>query len=138
MAGENSPKGRLGKRNKPQIGPFSRDRSIVTVDLRYRAGRILKQVRDDLTQQLGGAPTAAEALMIQAASVKAVRLYMMSDVLLERGDIHSDEKALSWANSMRMDLMALGLKARPRVVETSPLRDYFEKPLPLEPDDGNA
>lgn len=124
---------RKGRPNKKEVGVFSRHRSLVTVDLRSKAGRILKTIREDLTNQLGGAPTPAEALLIQSASIKAVRLYLMSDVLLERGDITNDEKCLAWVNSMRMDLTALGLKARPRVVEASPLRDYFDKPLPLEP-----
>ena len=119
--------------NGRPLGPFARDRSLTTIDRRTKAGRVLRQTRIDLTDMLGGYPTAAESLIIQAASIKAVRLYLMSEQILSGVDFSegSDHHALAYLNSMRQDLTALGLERR--VKDISPklediLREHAAKP----------
>jgi len=107
-------------------GPFSRDRSLSTLDKRTKAGRVLRTTIGDLTAHLGGEPTAAEALLIQSAALKATRLFLLSEKLLAGGEIgeDGDHHALAWLNSMRQDLTALGLARRVRDVTPS-LSEYL-------------
>jgi hypothetical protein len=108
-----------GSKHKPLIGAFSTDRRLTSLDSRTKAGRILRQTCRDLTAQLGGDPSPAETLLIQSAAIKAVRLYLLSEKLLADGAIGSDEHALAYLNSMRLDLVALGLKRRAKDVTPS-------------------
>ncbi len=75
---------------------------------------MLRQTRLDLTDQIGGDPSPAQALIIQSAAVKATRLFLLSDKLLSGGEIGdaTDHNLLAWLNSLRLDLMALGLERR--------------------------
>ncbi len=117
-------KSRVPGKAKPansKVGPFSRDRAISTLDKRTKAGRVLRTVISDLTDHIGGAPSAAEALIIQSAALKATRLHLLSEKLLAGGDMAeaSDHHALAWLNSMRLDLAALGLERRIKDVSPS-------------------
>jgi hypothetical protein len=109
-----------------KVGPFSRDRSLSTLDKRTKAGRILRSTLADLTAHVGGDPSAAEALLIQSAALKATRLFLLSEKLLNGAEIGADgdHHALAWLNSMRQDLTALGLAKRVRDVTPS-LADYI-------------
>ena len=86
----------------------------------------MRQTKLDLSAQLGGDPSPAEALLIQGAALKACRLYLLSEKLLDGGDISegTDHHALAWLNSMRLDLQALGLKRVVRDVTPS-LKDIL-------------
>jgi hypothetical protein len=109
------------EKNRNPVGPFSRDRSLTTLDKRTKAGRVLRQTRIDLADHVGGNPTAAERLIIESAAVKATRLFLLSEKLLAGGDIssESDHHALAWLNSLRLDLSALGLERRIKDVSPS-------------------
>jgi hypothetical protein len=104
-----------------KIGPFSRDRSLSTLDKRTKAGRVLRSTLSDLTAHVGGDPSAAEALLIQSAALKATRLFLLSEKLVGGGEIgeDGDHHCLAWLNSMRQDLTALGLARRVRDVTPS-------------------
>ena len=104
-----------------QVGPFSRDRALSTVDKRTKAGRVLRTTIADLTSHVGGLPSPAEALIIQSAALKATRLYLLSEKLLSGGELgdDGDHHALAWLNSMRQDLTALGLARRIKDVSPS-------------------
>ena len=118
--------------NRP-VGPFARDRSLTTIDRRTKAGRTLRQVRADLVDMIGGNPTAAEALIIQSAAVKATRLFLISEQILSGVNFSdgSDHHALSYLNSMRQDLQALGLERR--IKDASPrLEDILAEHAKVE------
>jgi hypothetical protein len=94
-----------------KAGPFSRDQALTNLDRRTRAGRVLKSTVNELMEHLGGTATAPQRLLVQAAALKACRLALLTDNLLDGNPPSdgSDHHALSWLNSMRLDLMALGL-----------------------------
>lgn len=106
---------------RAKAGLLSRDRSIVNIDRRTRAGRVLRTVEADLVQHVGGHPSAAEMLIIRSAAIKATRLALLTDQLLTAGDLsdHAEDHALAWLNSMRLDLSALGLARRIKDVSPS-------------------
>lgn len=106
-------------RPNKEPGQQSRQARFLTLDESTPAGRVLRTVIDDLTDQLGGEPTAAEALLIQAVAIKATRLFLLGKKLLGLGDnevMKSDDHALAYLNSMRCDLLALGLGRRTKDV----------------------
>jgi hypothetical protein len=94
-------------------GPFSRDQALLDLDRRTRAGRVMRSVITELTEHIGDA-TAPQRLLIQSAALKSVRLALLSEQLLDGSPPSegSDHHALSWLNSLRLDLMALGLERR--------------------------
>jgi hypothetical protein len=107
-------------------GPFSRDQALVDLDRRTRAGRVMKSVIRELTMHLGDA-TAPQRLLIQSAGLKAVRLALLSDQLLDGTPPSegSDHHALAWLNSLRLDLQALGLERKsPAALD---LREYLKE-----------
>ena len=107
-------------------GPLSRDHRIASLDRRTRAGRVLRTVERDLIEHVGGHPTAAERLIINSAALKATRLSLLCERLLEDRELSdsSDGQALAWLNSMRLDLQALGLQRRVKDV-TPTLSSYL-------------
>jgi hypothetical protein len=117
-----------------KTGPFSRDESLVTLDNRTRAGRVMKGVIRQLTDQIGS-PTTAQALLIQSAALKATRLALLSEQLLDGTPPSegSDHHALAWLNSLRLDLMALGLERRERQILD--LRTYTKDMADAAPTD---
>jgi hypothetical protein len=98
-------------------GPFSRDEALTELDARTRAGRVMKGVIRQLSDQIGDA-TAGQRLLIQSAALKATRLALLSEQLLDGTPPSegSDHHALAWLNSLRLDLMALGLERRERQI----------------------
>ena len=110
-----------------KVGPSSRDRVLSSIDKRTKAGRVMRTTIADLSAHVGGAPTAAERLLIQSAAIKATRLFLLSEKILaggEIGGVDGDHHALAWLNSLRQDLTALGLESRLRDVTPS-LKDII-------------
>jgi hypothetical protein len=125
--GRKSPPG--GRHRKP--GPFSRDESLATLDNRTRAGRVMKGVIRQLTEQIGD-PTAGQGLLIQSVGLKATRMALLAEQLLDGTPPSegSDHHALAWLNSMRLDLQALGLERRERqlLYQDSLIRTHAPNP----------
>jgi hypothetical protein len=67
----------------------------------------------ELIAHIGDA-TAPQRLLVQAATVKATRLALLTDQLLNGTPPSegSDHHALAWLNSLRLDLQALGLERK--------------------------
>ena len=111
------------RRKKP--GPFSRDQALTDIDRRTRAGRVMKVVLAELMDHVGDA-TAPQRLLIQAAALKAVRMALLTDQVLDGAPPSegSDHHLLAWMNSLRLDLQALGLERKGGV--TVDLHDYIK------------
>ena len=92
----------------------------------------MKGVIKQLSEQIG-APTTAQALLIQSAALKATRLSLLSEQLLDGNPPSegSDHHALAWLNSLRLDLMALGLERRERQILD--LNGYLKKAADTAP-----
>jgi hypothetical protein len=122
------------------VGPLSKDRRIIdaSLDRRSKVGRLFRTTVADLTAHIGGDPTPAQSLLIQSAALKAARLYLLSEKLLDGGDLSegSDHHALAWLNSMRIDLTTLGLK---RQIKDGPsLNDILRGHVDDESEDAEA
>ncbi len=106
-----------------RIGAYSGGSALIRVDRRTREGRFLQAVHRELTAMVGGAPTAAEQILIKLATLKVLRVSLMADAIIssEAIDERRDRQFLAWANSLRRDLDVLGLtrrvKSSPRLAE---------------------
>jgi hypothetical protein len=94
-----------------QLGPFSKRLSFAQLDLRTAQGKFADEIRLALSDQLGGNPSPAQQLMIQAAALKALRVELLIRRVLSEDSIKSnnDNHCLAWLNGLRRDLEALGL-----------------------------
>jgi hypothetical protein len=90
------------RRRHKKPGPFSRDQALANIYNRTRAGRVMKGVVKELMDHLGDA-TAPQRLIVQSAAVKATRLALLTEQLLDGTPPSegSDHHALAWLNSNR-------------------------------------
>ena len=89
---------------------------------RTREAAIVKRTIADLTAQVGGRPTAAQALLIHATAIIVLRIRCALDKYGPgKGEIESlDRHFASLQNSLRLNLVTFGLEAakhRPQSLE---------------------
>lgn len=108
-----------------RIGSHSKIGAIDLLDRRTREGKFALAVREELTRHVGGEPSAPEQILIQLAAVKALRLALMTDRILQPKAIKDghDERYLAWSGALRRDLEALGIKPGPGKLPT--LENYI-------------
>lgn len=117
-----------GKPARSRVGMFSRASAVRNVDGRTVEARIVKSTIADLTDQLGGDPTAAQQLLIHGTAVLVLRLRVALDRYTSGiGDVESlDRHVVSLQNSLRHNLQAIGLA---RVEQAPPsLADILAPP----------
>jgi hypothetical protein len=90
----------------------------------------MKGVINELMAHIGDA-TAPQRLIVQAAALKATRLALLTEHVLDGNPPSggSDHHCLAWLNSMRLDLQALGLERREHA--TINLAEYL-KAAPID------
>jgi hypothetical protein len=103
-----------GKFKRRAIGPHSSRGSIAALDRRTTVAKLLRKITNDLLDHLGD-PTAAQRIIVQGAAFKALRVALFADRMLNDENAlseASDHNLLAWSNSLRLDLVALGLERR--------------------------
>ena len=93
-----------GKTHKAYLSRFDR---------RTVEGRMLSQIEAGLAAALGGSPSPQQILILQRASIKAIRCALMEkEMLRKKGRVAPsvEKRYLSFARSLREDLRTLGLK----------------------------
>jgi hypothetical protein len=102
------------RRKRPRLGPYSTKHALTSIDGRCRVALTMREFTRELEAHVGGNPTPAQRVLIREASIKAARLAMMTDAILDRDAPDFDLMTrcyLAWSNSLRRDVEALGLKA---------------------------
>jgi hypothetical protein len=102
------------KKKRLHLGPYSRRNNLTEVDGRCKVARCMRDFARALEQHLGGNPSPAQRVLIREASIKDAKLAMLVDKILTDNEPDLDcatRTYLAWANSLRRDLEALGLKA---------------------------
>jgi len=97
-------------------------------DGRTREGRSLSEIESALVSALGGTPSPQQILILQRASIKAIRCALIEKEMLKKGGKVApslEKRYLSFARSLREDLRTLGLKRRAAPVPE--LTTYVEK-----------
>ena len=114
-----------GKPARSRIGLFSRASAVRDVDGRTAEARIIKSTVRELTDHVGGNPTAAQRLLIQATATLVLRLRCALDRYVTGDDPETlDRHVVSLQNALRLNLVALGLE-RPKDQAPS-LSSYLE------------
>ncbi len=100
----------------PKIGPYSRAATLAKLDGRTRESRLVKSLRAELTEHVGGKPSTTQRLLIDQACQLQLRLAMMdkdtdaNHEMTERNQV----QYLAWSGSLVRLLRQLGLNAAPK------------------------
>ena len=109
----------------PKLGPYSDCSTLAKLDGRTKEARLLKSLRTELVQHVGGKPSSTQRLLIDQAVQLQLRLALMDAEDTGNGAM-SDRNArqyLAWANSFSRLLRQLGLKGPAQQQPT--LRDHL-------------
>ena len=104
-----------------------------TIDRRSSAGVFMRRLREDLTDQLGGDPSPAQAILIEEAAKTALIAKAVGDYILRQADgLVRDGELLpvvvqreALVGSLTRMLVALGLERRGREVPS--ISEYLAK-----------
>ena len=123
--------GQRGNTNNLKHGAFSRVH-LKRLDRRTREGKTLIAARGALTSAMGGQPSPQQSMLIDRISFKMLRcaLYEMATLA---GDTTAgtDHIYLAWANSLRLDLQALGMHRKSKqVLDLTSYLDAAATPSP--------
>ena len=103
-----------------RLGPYSRRPALAELDMRSKAGWLLRRTRASLTAHLGGKPSATQAVLIERASMLTVQLALMDAKHLAGVTTEHDARQhLAWNNALTRLMRQLGLKGpaeRPRTL----------------------
>ena len=108
-------------RDKRRLGPYSRPAALVTMDMRTKEARLLRDTRAELSAHLGGSPSATQRALIEQCAQLRLRLATMDRAFAEAGGAmtaHDSRTYLAWANSYARLLRQLGLRDAPAPVPT--------------------
>lgn len=90
--------------------------SLSSLDGRTRLARTWQAVESELLSALGGDPTPQERILIGRVCFKLLRCHLYEAAFLSGNGKPQEEKYLALANSLRLDLQALGLERREKKV----------------------
>src|SRR5215831_16927249 len=103
--------GRVGApigNNNPMTTGIYADLSSRNLDGRSKLARAMRAVKADLTMAVGNDPSPQRRMLIDRCVYKLFRITLFEAATLA-GDQGADEHYLAWSNSLRLDLLALGL-----------------------------
>lgn len=108
-----------------KIGPYSRPDRWAKHDGRKTEGKILQEVREQLTRHVGGSPSITQRLLIERTAWLVLHISMLDGRALQDGGFspHATKEYLAWANTLRRSLVALGLKGAE--AESASLQDLI-------------
>src|SRR5204863_8557833 len=95
----------------PKLGAYSKEIILARPDKRTREARLLKQMRQELSQHLGGKPTPMQRALIERAAMLQLRCAKFDEKIINGSFSDYDSKAfLASSNSLTLTLKALGLQ----------------------------
>jgi hypothetical protein len=112
-------------RKLPRLGPESRTLSRGslgdTVDGRSREGRFLLRVERSLVEQVGGAPSFTQTLLIRRLARAMLRLELHDERLMSGSATDHDARVFSaLSNMVRLTARELGLNAAAAKAKAAP------------------
>lgn len=110
-----------------KLGTHSRPDRWAKHDGRKTEGKILQEVRDQLTQHVGGSPSITQRLLIERTAWLVLHISMLDGRALREGGFssHATKEYLSWCNTLRRSLVSLGLKGEERSRSSTTLSDLL-------------
>jgi hypothetical protein len=118
-AGNSAKVGSLsGRVPRSHAGMFSRRMALHRLDNRTIEVRVLNRTVAELTAHVGGEPTPAQKLIIDASAILVMRLQcILGRYLAKEGDIETlDRYLVALQNALRLNMQSLGLEKPERAV----------------------
>jgi len=109
------------------IGPYSNPDAIAKLDRRTKEARLLRKVRDDLHDHLGGNLTVTQKAMVERAAMLTLHISLMDAKALEGGGLteRDSRQYLAWNNALMKVMKAMGTE-KPKAKPSAPsLRDFI-------------
>jgi hypothetical protein len=96
----------------PRIGPHSRPDKLQIVDGRLAEAKLMARVRAELTQHLGGSPSATQSILIDRAAALSLRIHLMDRECARTGEMseRNGRQYLAWNNSLTRTMSLIGLE----------------------------
>jgi hypothetical protein len=100
-------------RPKPKSKP--RRRLLRLTDGRTSEAQLIARVTAELTEHVGGKPTASQRMLIERAAMLSLQVFLMDKQGIRDGGLnpHNTNAYLAWSNSLVRTLSLLGLDAAP-------------------------
>jgi hypothetical protein len=89
------------------------------IDGRCRLAKTYNYLVANLLAELGGEPSLQERLLVERIAAKSIRCMLAETQILQNDNATSqslETRYLAWANSLRLDLGAIGLERRARPI----------------------
>ena len=106
------------------------DFNRVQLDGRSKLAKWVKTLRSSLTRDLGGNLSTQQAILVDRAVHKTVKCYLFETQVLDGNGPGSRDHYLACCNSLRLDLMALGLEKR--IKDLPDLESYLRSKAELK------
>ena len=89
----------------------------------------MARVRAELTQHLGGKPTAPQRILIDRAAALSLRLHLMDRESARSGEMteRNGRQYLAWSNSLTRVLNQIGLTAAPAPKDSRPFWERMNR-----------
>lgn len=96
------------------ISPYSPPNALAKLDGRTREARLMARTRQDLTEHVGGTPSATQRALIERAVNLTVRVAAMDARFAETGVMtdHDSRTYLAWSNTLTRTLRTLGTEQK--------------------------
>jgi len=102
----------------------------VHIDGRSRLGKWMNHLRGELIKHCGGEPSVAESILIEQIVIKTLKSHLYHVGLFKDKSFGSKDHALAVQNSIRLDLLVLGLQRRTKKIVD--LNDYLAQKEKIE------
>jgi hypothetical protein len=113
----------------PSSSPYlTRTFSFSILNMDTAEGRFAADIYLALTEQLGGDLTAAQQLLVQSTALTALRCELLSRAVFAAPGCSTtcnENHLLAWLNSLRRDLVALGIAAQPVIDPAATLSAFI-------------
>jgi hypothetical protein len=122
-----------------KLGPHSRPDKLQIVDGRLAEGKLMARVRAELTEHLGGKPTAPQRILIDRAAALSLRLHLMDRESVRSGQMseRNGRQYLAWSNSLTRVLNQIGLTAAPAPKDPRPFWERMNPQRDLVDEDSS-
>ena len=114
-----------------KVGPYSRQAALSNIDGRTKEARLLKSLRAELIEHVGGAPSTTQRLLIDQCVQLQLRIALIDRKTAEGEPMteHDSRTYLAWCNSLARLVRQLGMKAASQQQPT--LRDHLAKRMAI-------
>jgi hypothetical protein len=115
----------------PLTTGFFANFSRIRPDGRTRLAKTIARLKDDLADHLGGNPNPAQRILIDRIAHKTVKIMIYESGLLERPDEPNRDYYAAMCNSLRLDLIALGIRGKGQ--EPPSIEEYLKQKESTKP-----